>query len=470
MDSGTIAVPSDVQRCPAVPKPANSAPSTARSMSASSMTTIGFLPPSSRHGDCRWRPHSAPILDPTAEEPVKPTLSTRPASSAASSPANVSSPEACTRFSTPPGTPPAWKSLASASPSAALYSAGFHTTALPHRIAGTRYHAGTATGKLPAVTIAATPTGTRNVNSCLSGISDGTVCPYSRRPSPRKKSHVSTISCTSPSDSGYGLPTSRVTRRDSASLLASTSRPTCAITRPRAGAGTRAHSFCAARAARAASTNVDASPSATSATTSSVRAGLVEVRRPPGASARASPPMTEAIASSEAMVDMATTLAVGQRRLQRLESPDLHRIGAAQHGRVERHEIAEQHERHEPLQPRLTARGRAHDDRAGVLGQLRRQLDPPAVARVRTRVVEQHAGEAPEVARRRPAHHLVVVGLGQRRGERRQLGVLVELGLPAVGGRGGQPRAHHDGDGAVQRAGQRLRLAVVGRVRPPLGG
>ena len=60
---------------------------------------------------------------------------------------------------------------------------------------------GTATGKLPAVTIAATPTGTRNVNSCLSGISDGTVCPYSRRPSPRKKSHVSTISWTSPSDS-----------------------------------------------------------------------------------------------------------------------------------------------------------------------------------------------------------------------------------------------------------------------------
>jgi cell division protein FtsI/penicillin-binding protein 2 len=53
----------------------------------------------------------------------------------------------------------------------------------------------------PAVTIAATPTGVRNVNSCLSGISDGTVWPYSRRPSPTKKSHVSTISCTSPSDS-----------------------------------------------------------------------------------------------------------------------------------------------------------------------------------------------------------------------------------------------------------------------------
>ena len=57
------------------------------------------------------------------------------------------------------------------------YSAGFQTTALPHRSAGTRYHDGTATGKLPAVMIAATPTGTRKVNSCLSGISDGTVWP-----------------------------------------------------------------------------------------------------------------------------------------------------------------------------------------------------------------------------------------------------------------------------------------------------
>ncbi len=124
-----------------------------------------------------WRPQSSPIFEPTAEEPVKPTLSTRPSSNAADSPANVSAPEACTTFRTPPGTPPARNSLPSASPRAALYSAGFQTTAFPHRIAGTRYQDGTATGKLPAVMIAATPTGTRNVNSCLSGISDGTVCP-----------------------------------------------------------------------------------------------------------------------------------------------------------------------------------------------------------------------------------------------------------------------------------------------------
>ena len=68
-------------------------------------------------------------------------------------------------------------SCENASAAAGVYSAGFHTTALPHSSAGTRYQDGTATGKFPAVTIATTPTGTRNVNSCLSGISLGTVWP-----------------------------------------------------------------------------------------------------------------------------------------------------------------------------------------------------------------------------------------------------------------------------------------------------
>jgi hypothetical protein len=60
---------------------------------------------------------------------------------------------------------------------AGAYSAGFQTTALPQTIAGTRYHEGTATGKFPAVIMAATPTGMRKVKSCLSGISEGTVWP-----------------------------------------------------------------------------------------------------------------------------------------------------------------------------------------------------------------------------------------------------------------------------------------------------
>ena len=46
-----VDVTGSMQRWPAAPKPPNRAPSTARSRSASGMTTIGFLPPSSRQGD-----------------------------------------------------------------------------------------------------------------------------------------------------------------------------------------------------------------------------------------------------------------------------------------------------------------------------------------------------------------------------------------------------------------------------------
>lgn len=126
------------------------------------------------------------------------------------------------------------------------------------------------------MTTAATPIGLRKVNRFLSGISDGTVCPYNLRPSPRKKSHVSTISLTSPRASAYGLPISSVTSRASASAFSSTSRPIEAITLPRTGAGTLAHSRCASLAVRQAAANVSASASPTRATTSLVRAGLVE--------------------------------------------------------------------------------------------------------------------------------------------------------------------------------------------------
>ena len=88
-----------------------------------------------------------------------------------------------------------------ASATAGAYSAGFHTTVLPASSAGTRYQDGTAIGKLPAVITAMVPTGSRKVNSCLSGISLGTVCPYSRRPSEAKNTQVSMTSCTSPSAS-----------------------------------------------------------------------------------------------------------------------------------------------------------------------------------------------------------------------------------------------------------------------------
>ena len=80
-------------------------------------------------------------------------------------------------FSTPGGSPPAWNSASNAAAISGVYSAGFQTTVLPHSSAGAMYQDGTATGKLPAVMIAATPIGRRKVKSCLSRISDGTVWP-----------------------------------------------------------------------------------------------------------------------------------------------------------------------------------------------------------------------------------------------------------------------------------------------------
>ena len=157
--AATIAVPSDVQRCPAVPNPLKRAPSTARSRSASGITTSGFFPPSSRHGVCRCRPASSPIREPTTLDPVKPIFAIRPSSRERSSPANVAAPSVSTMWNASGGTPACRISWANASAIAGVYSAGFHTTVLPHSSAGTMYQEGTATGKFPAVTIADGPDG-----------------------------------------------------------------------------------------------------------------------------------------------------------------------------------------------------------------------------------------------------------------------------------------------------------------------
>ena len=98
-------------------------------------------------------------------------------------------------------------------------------------------------------------------------------------------------------------------------MLASNRRPTSAITRPRAGAGTAAHSRWAARAARQASAKPCASVSSTSATTSDRLAGLVDSSRPPGASVRSAPSMIDAAVRVEVTVsDMPITLSGRSRQ------------------------------------------------------------------------------------------------------------------------------------------------------------
>src|SRR5437899_7887378 len=55
-----------VQRWPVVPNAPHSAPSRARSRSASSMTSIAFLPPISSERRLCIRPHVAPMTDPVS--------------------------------------------------------------------------------------------------------------------------------------------------------------------------------------------------------------------------------------------------------------------------------------------------------------------------------------------------------------------------------------------------------------------
>ena len=141
-----------------------------------------------------YSPTLAPIKRPTSVEPVKPTLLMVPSSRPLTMPSKVSLPSATTVIKTSFGTPAAWKIAVIASATAGVYSDGFQTTEFPVSNAGMMYQDGTAAGKFPAVIISAVPTGMRNVNKFLFGISLGTVCPYRRRPSPKKKSQVSITS------------------------------------------------------------------------------------------------------------------------------------------------------------------------------------------------------------------------------------------------------------------------------------
>ena len=67
---------------------------------------------------------------------------------------------------------------------AGVSEAGFSTAVLPQISAGNSFQAGMAIGKFQGVMIPATPIGRRMAIANLSGISDGTVWPNSRRPSP----------------------------------------------------------------------------------------------------------------------------------------------------------------------------------------------------------------------------------------------------------------------------------------------
>lgn len=112
MGASTRMFPAEVHRCPPVAKALHQAPSTARSRSASRMTTSGFFPPSSRVGRMRFLPATSPIQRPTLVEPVKANLLRSPSSMSSTSHCPVESlPPPKTRLITPGGRPASSKSL-----------------------------------------------------------------------------------------------------------------------------------------------------------------------------------------------------------------------------------------------------------------------------------------------------------------------------------------------------------------------
>ena len=252
---------------------------------------------------------------------------------------------------------------------------------------------------------------------------------------------MSTISWTSPSDSAYGLPISRVTSARER-LLVVLDEPADLLDRAAADRrrAPRAHARCAARAARQASTNVAASPRRTSATTSSVFAGLRRGQRSrPGASVTACPLTIEAtVRVAGAVVDMEPTVSA------RVTSPAVDRslivVGAGVFGASLARQCA----------------------RAGLGRHARRARR----ARPRARRVGRRVADHPLRARRgRVARGLGAPGLGavarDRPGARRPVGRA--LARPPRRRLGGRERAH-----AARRSASRARGIDPAELLPEL--
>ncbi|MGY3454872.1 hypothetical protein ACVWW5_000322 [Bradyrhizobium sp. LM3.4] len=150
------------------------APSTAASISASSNTTNGALPPSSRPS--RFTPTEAcwyRIL-PTAVDPVKPTKRTAGCSHS-TLPIGAASP--VTMLNTPLGTPAFSASTASANADSGVSLAGFSTTVQPAASAGETLRVIIEFGKFHGVIAPQTPIGCLIASNRASGRCVGMVSP-----------------------------------------------------------------------------------------------------------------------------------------------------------------------------------------------------------------------------------------------------------------------------------------------------
>ena len=169
-----------VHRWPVVPKAPHSTPSSARSKSASSITSIAFLPPISSDSRLCIRPQVAPMIAPVSVEPVKEITVIAGCSTIA---LPTTEPSPCTSCTASGGSPASRRISTSRWAVCGTSSAGLKITAFPHSSAGNIFQVGIASGKLNGVMSPARPIGRRKLIAHLWRSSDGTVRPNSRRPS-----------------------------------------------------------------------------------------------------------------------------------------------------------------------------------------------------------------------------------------------------------------------------------------------
>ncbi len=137
------------------------APSTAESMSASSNTMKGALPPSSSESFLTVGALCAIRMRPTSVEPVKLMWRTVSLAQNTLPTAMLLGPSAVSRFSTPAGMPARIASSAAASAVSGVSSAGLITTGQPAASAGATLRVIMASGKFHGVIAAQTPIGWR---------------------------------------------------------------------------------------------------------------------------------------------------------------------------------------------------------------------------------------------------------------------------------------------------------------------
>ena len=133
------------------------APSTAASMSASSNTMNGALPPSSIAGLTMLSAASRSSLRPTSVEPVNDTTRTRGSCSMALT--TLPDEREGMTLTTPGGTPASSSAGISASMVSGVSEAGFKTTGQPAASAGPILRVAIAAGKFHGVTSTAMPAG-----------------------------------------------------------------------------------------------------------------------------------------------------------------------------------------------------------------------------------------------------------------------------------------------------------------------